>query len=296
VLPDLAETELVASPPHEGPGAWAGGPSALVHEGMTYLAYRLRRPVGEGRGFSNVLAMSPDGVHFERVAVVPRDRFDTDSLERPALVRTPEGRWRLYVSLATPGTKHWRVELLEADRIGALATAPAVTVLPGSDHEAVKDPVVVHDGDRWHLWACVHPLESWDDADRMSTHYATSADGLDWTWHGAVLTGRPGAWDARGARVTSVRIDGDQLLATYDGRASAEQNWEEVTGFATAHRRADGLFGPLTPHPGDPHRSPWGSGGLRYLARVPVEGGTRWYLEVARPDDSHELRTGITTP
>ena len=24
---------------------------------------------------------------------------------------------------------------------------------------------------------------------------ATSTDGVDWTWHGTVLTGRPGAWD-----------------------------------------------------------------------------------------------------
>ena len=40
--------------------------------------------------------------------------MDTESLERPALVRTPEGSWRLYLSCATYGTKHWRVEVIEA--------------------------------------------------------------------------------------------------------------------------------------------------------------------------------------
>ena len=42
----------------------------------------------------------------------------TESLERPALVRTPEGRWRLYLSCATFGTKHWRVEMTEAAHPG----------------------------------------------------------------------------------------------------------------------------------------------------------------------------------
>ncbi len=60
-----------------------------------------------------------------------RDAFGGESLERPALVRTPEGRWRLYVSVATPDSKHWRVDLLEADDPANLADAPPRTVLPG---------------------------------------------------------------------------------------------------------------------------------------------------------------------
>jgi hypothetical protein len=38
----------------------------------------------------------------------------------------------------------------------------------------------------------------------MSSAYATSHDGLDWQWHGSVLVGRPGKWDARGARLTTL--------------------------------------------------------------------------------------------
>src|SRR3712207_8177691 len=40
---------------------------------------------------------------------------EAESLERPALVRDPLAGWRLYVSCATPGTKHWRGDLVEAD-------------------------------------------------------------------------------------------------------------------------------------------------------------------------------------
>ena len=49
MLPNTSD--LVVGPPQPGPGAWAGAPSAVHVDGTTYLAYRLRRPVGQGRGF-----------------------------------------------------------------------------------------------------------------------------------------------------------------------------------------------------------------------------------------------------
>ena len=38
----------------------------------------------------------------------------------------------------------------------------------------------------------------------MSSHYFTSADGLAWDDEGPALVARPGEWDSRGARITSV--------------------------------------------------------------------------------------------
>jgi hypothetical protein len=293
-LPRLAASELVAGPPDAGAGAWAGAPSALLVGGTVYLAYRLRRPIGEGRGYRNVVAASTDGVRFEEVARLERDRFDAESLERPALTLTPDGRWRVYVSCATPNTKHWRVDLVEAATPEGLTTAPARTVLPGSDLVGVKDPVLLHDGTRWHLWASVHPLQRWDDADRMTTEYATSPDGMRWTWHGTALSGRDGEWDARGVRVSAVLADGDTIQAGYDGRATAEQNWEEMTGLATGRVGPDGLAGRLTAVGVEPVRSPFGGGGVRYLSVVPLpDGTTRIYYEVTRPDGAHELRTEL---
>jgi hypothetical protein len=293
-LPRWEDSTVVVEPPDTEPGAWAGAPSTVAADGYVYLAYRLRLPIGEGRGISNVVARSRDGIVFTQVAEVNKDQFGAESLERPALVRTPAGRWRLYVSAATPGTKHWRVEMVEAATPEGLAAAEPVTVLAGDETVGVKDPVLHHDASGWHLWASVHPLESWDDADRMTTWYATSPDGVHWTWRGTVLAGRPGEWDARGVRVSSVRVDGDEITVTYDGRATAGENWEERTGTARGERLADGSFGELTATDSAPVGSPHPPYGLRYLSLVTLpDGRERIYYEATRADGAHDLRTQL---
>jgi sucrose-6-phosphate hydrolase SacC (GH32 family) len=293
-LPGWEDSTVVVEPPGTEPGAWSGAPSTVTADGYVYLAYRLRLPIGAGRGIANVVARSTDGISFTVVAEIGKDRFGAESLERPALVRTPEGRWRLYVSAATPGTKHWRVDLLEADTPEGLATATARTVLAGNETAGVKDPVLHHDEHGWHLWASVHPLESWDDADRMTTEYATSPDGVHWTWVRTALTGRAGAWDARGVRISSVVVDGDRITASYDGRATAGENWEERTGVAHGVRLADGTFGELTAADRDPVGSPHKPYGLRYLSLVALpDGRQRLYYEATRHDGAHDLRTEL---
>jgi hypothetical protein len=284
-----AEAEVVAEPEDDRPGSWVGAPSAVLDDdGTWWLAYRLRRPIGEGRGYGNVLARSADGVRFEPVARVSSDAFGAESLERPALVRTAEGRWRLYVSCATPGTKHWRIALIEAASVADLPAAEPRTVLPGSDLAGVKDPVVRFADGQWHLWASVHPLDDPDATDRMTTDHAVSPDGVTWTWQGTVLAGAPGTWDARGVRFATVFLDrnGDGW-ALYDGRATAEENWEERTGLALAHggRFAAAPDGPLLQSPDVPH-------GLRYADAVALpDGRVRWFYEATRPGGAHELRT-----
>jgi hypothetical protein len=283
-----AEAALVAAPDDPAPGSWAGAPSVLRDDdGVWWLAYRLRRPIGEGRGYANVVARSDDGVRFTTAARVSSTDLGAESLERPALVRTPEGRWRLYVSCATPGTKHWRVELLEAGSVEELPEATPLTVLPGSATAAVKDPVVRFVDGEWHLWASVHPLDDPDATDRMITDHATSPDGVTWTWRGSVLAGTPGTWDARGVRISTVFLDGATGWALYDGRATAEENWEERTGLAwiDGNRYTADPDGPLL-------ASPHLLGGLRYADAVALaDGSVRWFYEATRPDGGHELRT-----
>lgn len=289
-LPDPGRSVVVLPPPGDGPGNWAGGPSAVAADGYIYLSYRLRRPVGLGRGYANVVARSADGVSFETLVTLNRDEFGTESLERPALVRTPDGTWRLYVSCATTGTKHWRVELLEADDPAKFTSRSRRVVLPGDPKTAVKDPVIRYRDSMWHLWASVHPLTDPHETDQMTTDYATSADGIDWIWHGTALAGRPGCWDSRGTRASSVSFAGDKIVVTYDGRATAAENYEERTGIAVGTEPAA-----LTQSGTEPlAESPFRGGGLRYLDVLELpDGGTRLYYEMTRPDGAHELRSEL---
>lgn len=272
--------ETAVEPPGSGAGFWAGGPSAVYVDDTFWLAYRLRRPVDQGRGFANVLARSRDGVRFETVATVTSDEFGSASLERPAIVEIDRG-FRMYVSCSTWNSKHWWVEAVD---IGPDGTIGARTmVLPGDEATAWKDVVVHRDGDHWQMWACRHPLDGGDDeADRMTSWYATSSDGLRWDWAGPALVPTPGRWDSRGTRVASVLRFGDEWVAFYDGRASAAENWHERTGVASgrgpSHFSADG---PPTPE----------GRTARYLSVAAVPDGYRLYWEASRPDGAHALRT-----
>ena len=288
LLPRQDQSQVAVSPPGAGAGYWAGAPSAAVGDDAIYLAYRLRRPIGSGRGYAVTVARSADGVRFDPVLTLAREQFGADSLERPALVRDPAGLWRLYVSCATPGTKHWRVDVLTARHPAGFDPSDRVTVLPGDSATGVKDPVIRQHQGTWELWATCHPLAVPDEADQMTTGYATSADGLAWTWHGTALTGRPGCWDSRGTRVTAVTRSGGTVAAFYDGRASAAENYEERTGIATGDAPAA-----LAPAAGGPAaQSRHGAGGLRYLDVLPLpDGRHRIYYELTRADGAHELRT-----
>jgi hypothetical protein len=298
LLPRPSGAVTAIEPPGQGAGFWAGGPSAVAADGGVYLAYRLRRPVGDGRGYAVAIAFAADGVRFgDPLTVITKEEVGTESLERPELVRLPGGGWRLYLSCATPGTRHWQVEAVDAADPAGFDVSGRTVVLPGDPRKrAVKDPVITCHQGQWHMWACIHPLADPDETDQMTTEYATSTDGLDWAWQGTALSGRPGEWDARGARVTAVRFGADEghpVTAYYDGRASAAENYEERTGVAFGTDPA-ALIAASWPGRGPAAASPYGSGGLRYLDLVDLPGGrTRLYYELARADGSHALVTEV---
>ena len=79
-----------------------------------------------------------------------------------------------------------------------------------------------------------------------------------------------------GARVTAILPDG---RATYDGRATKEENFSERTGLATPHDTGLVAAGPPICD-------------ARYLDALPLPDGTlQLFEEAPLPDGSHELRT-----
>jgi hypothetical protein len=292
-LPSYGDDLRVVVPaPGIGAGHWSGAASAVLVDGVFWLTWRVRRPLTEGRGVSVFVARSEDGETFEQVAEVDRETFGAESFERPVLVPVPGLGWRLYLSCATPGSKHWWVDSLTAPTVEGLAAGHQQVVLPGDEHTAVKDPVITTDEDGWHLWLCCHPLDDAGHEDRMTTRYLTSDDGLEWTDRGEVLRGRPGEWDARGARVTTV-VGHRPLTVLYDGRPDAASNWFETTGVAVWDGSDE--QGRLVPDTSvAPIRSPYADGAFRYAAAVPLgDGRTRYYVEVARDDGAHDLVTMV---
>ncbi len=279
-FPLPTDRATVAVPaPGAGPGFWSGAPSArLLDDGTWLLAYRVRH--GHDGVDEIVIARSGDGERFETVTAFDETRFDgAMGLERPSLVQTDAGHWRLYTCAAERGSKHWWIDVLEAPELEGLAQAEPRPAIEGDPLIAVKDPYVRRVDIGWEAWICVHPKDVEGAEDRMRTAYVTSADGLTWDWRGIVLDGRPGTWDARGARLTTVLPDG---RAAYDGRASAEENWFERTGLATL----DGAR--IAPEP---------VADVRYLDAVALPaGGYRIFYEARLADESHELRTELIAP
>lgn len=278
-LPGAGRAMVVVPAPAAGPGNWAGAPSAVLDEdGGVVLAYRIR--LARGRGVANVIARSSDGKSFRTVCTLESAAFSAASLERPSLVRTEEGTWRLYVSCAM-AKKAWRVDLLEADDPVALDGARARTVLAADGGLAKKDPVVRHDGDGYRAWVCCHPLDEAGEEDRMRTVFMTSGDGVSWEDGGVALEGRAGRWDARGARVTAVTRGG---WATYDGRATKAENFSERTGLA----RLTGEAGRLRAEDQGPVSQ------VRYVEILELaDGGCQLFYEAPSRDGSHELRGEI---
>lgn len=303
---DPNESSVIAEPPGVGPGYWAGAPGALWTDDRFYLAYRLRRPRPK-RGGELILATSEDGERFETIWSARRQDFGSPSIERCAIVRAGDA-WRLYVSYVDGADGAWSIDVLEAARPDSFDPQRRRRVLGPAEAgvAAVKDPWLRRVGDEWWMFvSCASPaVKGLGDpavvGDTLSTGrtnsvtgLATSHDGLVWQWRGIVLDASTRGWDRFTARLTAAVPSGKGWIGLYDGSAGLDENYEERCGLASSSdllrwRRmsvAGPAIGAARPGPG----------AVRYVEAVSGPGWIRYFLELTRPDGSHELRTAITT-
>jgi hypothetical protein len=276
-VPGKQDHVVAIAAPGAGPQQWAGGPSAVrLDDGSWVLAWRIR----SGRD-AVMISRSDDGERFEDVVRIENEDLGSSMTERPSLHLLPNGRWRMYTSVASQGHSFWKIGMIEADSLQGLKGTNHRIVIDCLPDGWPKDPVIRFDGDCWHGWTCHHVPDADGEWDGMISTYRQSDDGITWSDPVTILRPREGTWDARGVRVTTVFPDG---AIAYDGRRNAAENWFERTGFAVP--AGDGL----TFH----SISEDGESTARYLDAVALpDGGYRLFYEQVLPDESHELRTEL---
>ena len=298
---------VIRSPMGQEKGYWVGAPGVYFDssDATFYLTYRIRRPRGvePDRGGEIRIARSSDGVAFDDIWTGTKDKLNTPSIERCALIRDDDGKWLFYVSYVDPEDQRWRTDVVEADspdRFDLTQTCPVLTA-KSIGAEGVKDPFVFRLAGLYHMILSYAFVEG--DADNQALHgtadayntglihsatgLATSENGRDWQWHGPLLLPAKGKWDAYCARIGCLWYQAPVWLALYDGSADVSENYEERCGLAyscdlrTFHRVS--RSGPLW-------QNPHASGALRYFDVLDFPNERFLYYEMARPDGSHDLR------
>ena len=297
---DPAKGATVFEPEAKGYGNWVGGHKVVFDpdEGKFYLFYRVRHPLGKGRGGKCGVAESADGVKFSTIWEAAKDQLDAESIEVGSLIKDPAtSQWRLYVSYQCVGGP-WRVDLIEADRPSNFNAWNHRTVIQPDNYglPSIKDPAVYVVGGLYVVFVCIparerfvedeagwrHPLG--DDA----TGIMTSPDGIYFNNFKYVFEpggGAPGEWGRFRARINSVVYLPPVYIGFFDGGTTTYDTYEEWCGLAISHDLEHwtrvSTNGPWV-------RSPHGC--IRYVDALIVDDAIYYYYEYARQDGSHELR------
>lgn len=296
----------IYEPPGSGDGYWIGAPGAIYddEEAKFYLYYRRRKPRGQGRGYECGISESKDGIKFEEIWLASKDLFGGISVERGAIVKCLDGKYRLYIGYVDPKDNKWKIDMVEADspenfdpNTRKLAVDPNICGVEG-----VKDPYVLVLGGVYYMLISYAPTPGrgsdgsfHETADvfntgktSSNTGLAISSDGIEWNWLGDVMSPPSGdGWNAYATRVSCALYTPPIFNVFYDGGSAVGENYEEKTGLAItfdfkSYHHVSGKSPILT--------SPHGTGSLRYMDAIKFKSQIFYYYEYARADGSHELR------
>jgi len=297
---DPEKGTTVFEPEQKGYGHWVGGHSVIFDPdaGKFYLYYRIRQPLGRGRGGKCRIAESADGIAFTDIWEATKDAFDAESIEVASLIKDPaSGKWRLYVSYQVTGGP-WRVDLLEADHPRNFDAWHHRTVMQPNEYgvASIKDPKVYIVGGLYVVFVCTIARREWAEDETGWRHpvgsdataIMTSADGLyfkDFKYVFEPGGGAPGDWGRFRSRINSVVYLPPVYVGFFDGGTTMYDQYEEWCGVAVSHDLEHWTRVSTT---GPWVRSPHGC--IRYMDALIVGSEIYYYYEYAREDGSHELR------
>ncbi len=289
--------QVVLEPDQDTPEWWAGAPSVCRDaEGVFWMACRMREgnsPRGR-RGYEIRILRGDDGVHFSAVHSLRREDVPIPGFERPALVYNQrEGTFSLY-GCGPFADGPWCILRFD-DAASPTEFAPSTcrpVIMPDPVPEdtvvsrvvGYKDPFIFDESGLRHCFAI-----GFDKVERA--YHFVSADGETWERVGDGPCFDVGGWHSFFTRPAAVLPVGAGYLLVYEG---SHPTWHDpVYNIATGLAWTPDLqeFVDLTPDeplltsttPGD--YLTW-----RYSHWMWVEGDLFVYAEVARPNNTNEIR------
>lgn len=300
---DFGAAKTLLEPAGSGEGNWMGAPCLHRHEGTTYLAVRERDP--EYRGHTMTIYEYSSGSTPEPILEITADDLDVVSIERPALVTHPRtGDIQLYLPVDRGGNDWTIRKLADVSSVKAFDPTTAHDVLRPragtGDAASVKDPYIVTVGGRYYMFY------AGSDGVSEQAYLATSVDGETWDRPTEDPVLPRAYWHDHHTRVSTVipAPDAPTWLVFYDGSGVADtgKTWNLRTGGAVSpdlERVVDTTpDGPLYAAPtADAATGVSTFATCRYLDILPREDEWELFAEVARPDESFELRqTTVEVP
>lgn len=302
--PDPEKGVTVFEPDGKGYGYWVGGHDVTYDpkEKKFYLYFRVRKPLGKGRGVECRIAESDDGINYTTIWTGNKKELNAKSLEVGSLIKDPySGRWRLYISVEDADTKQWRVDLVEGDHPAEFDLWSHRTVMAPQDFgiNVIKDPRVYIIGGLYHAFVCVNSKECCEVEKTGNTEIRrpigmdatalmTSSDGVYWRDLEYVFEpgkGAQGEWGHYRARINSIIWIPPTYLGFFDGGETFYDNFEEQCGVAVSHdlkrwtrvtRNDPWIKGPYGP--------------IRYMYAIIIEENIYYYYEYTMENGGHEIR------
>jgi hypothetical protein len=300
ILEKFQDYEVILEPDKDEAEWWAGAPSvARDQEGVFWLACRMRTadsPRGL-RGYEIRISRSEDGIHFKKVHGILREHVPILGFERPALLIDPEtGYFKLYACGPWKRGPWCIIKFADAnDPTKIVPSSAKVVIGPQAKSysrdvivNGYKDPFIIHAEGYYHCYV----IGTIRRTERV--FHFRSKDGERWEPVGSPY--RPimdlVGWHNFYVRPASVVPVGAGYLFIYEG---SNNDWyDPVYNIATGLAFTFDLHNIIDLTPESPlvvsttpseHFHTW-----RYSHWMYVDGQMWVYAEVAKPNDSNEIR------